>query len=206
MNMHLWHRAAPNRSKQNRVGAFNKYAAASAPPATGYFLYDDDVYNALSDRGRSVIGVHSDRQILTTRSLLMRENAGGKEVLLCETDGRLCLPGGPTSTERAIPDWDLGNFIAPLQTHLRNQLAIELPWLSYIGDFPEADHLCRVYGYTLNSNGFPVPYKGRWVDPQTLSTEGFGYEAQALSRWLDPTIVRGKGLAQAQCRIDQFAY
>ena len=58
MNMHLWHRASGNQSDHHRVGAFNKYAAVDAPPATGYFLYDDDVHDALSDDGRSFLAVH----------------------------------------------------------------------------------------------------------------------------------------------------
>lgn len=72
MNMHLWHKAAPNRSDRSRVGVFNKYAAASAPPATGYFLYDEDVFNALGPEGRHLIAVHSDKKLTTTRVVMVR--------------------------------------------------------------------------------------------------------------------------------------
>ncbi len=211
MNMHLWHRAAGNKAKHHRVGAFNKYAAASAPPATGYFLYDDDVNDALSLQGRSVLAVHSNKAMATTRLVLLRE--GEETELLCVSDegGRLSLPGGPTFVERAIPDWDHGNVIASLQAALRDQIRIETPWVSYVGDFDEGDHVCRVYGYTLTGLGFPVPYsQGQWLSRSQLASAqdqlAFGYELEALDRWLDPTVVRGKGLTQAQSRVNQYAY
>lgn len=206
MNMYLWHYANGNESDQHRVGLFNKYAGIHTPPATGYYLYDDDVANALTESGRRLLAVHSNRTIATTRALLTRSTGSGLEVLLAE-DGS--LPGCPTWDERAIPDWDLGNFIAPLKQHLVEAVGIEPPWVSYVGDYPEADHLCRVYGYTLPGRGFPVPYRGaRWLPIAELNDAGgkFGYESQAAADWQDPTIIRGKGLTQAQSRIDQYAY
>lgn len=214
MNMHLWHRADGNSSGHHRVGAFNKYAAASAPPATGYFLYDDDVHSALSSSGQELLGVHSSKPIATTRLLLMR-GTDEPEFLIADgaqPDGEgIGLPGGPTFVEQAIPDWDQGNFIAALQASLREDLRIELPWASYVGDFEEGDHLCRVYAYTLTGFGFPVPYRhGRWLTRDGLAAEMarsiHGYELEAVDRWLDPSIVRGKGLTQAQSRVNQYAY
>ena len=204
MNMYLWHRASGNRSDVHRVGLFNKYAGRNAPPATGYFLYDEDVFNALSAEGRRLIAVHSDRRIETTRAVLTRSAPGGTEVLLA-SDGS--LPGCATWDERAIPDWDLGNYIAPLKQHLIEAIGIEPPWVSYVGDYDEADHLCRVYGYTLPGRGFPVPYRGAsWRPVEEITDRAFGYEARAIADWLDPKPVRGKGLTQAQSRIDQYAY
>jgi len=210
MNMHLWHRAGPNRSSQHRVGAFNKYAAAGAPPATGYFVYDDAIHAALSPKGRSVLAVHGDKPIGTTRLVLERDHEGTPQVLLLKgDDDRWRLPGGPAEVERAIPDWDTGNVIAALQGHLRELLRIETPWASYVGDHDEGDHLCRVYAYTLTGHGFPVPYDGEWFDAEQVRSSddlGHGYEAQAFDSWLDPHPLRGKGLTQAQCRVDQYAY
>ena len=208
MNMHLWHKAGPNKSEQHRVGLFNKYAAASMPPATGYYLYDDEVYEALSPEGQKLIAVHSNKTVDTTRALLVRERDGAHEVYFERTSAGLGLPGGATWDERAIPDWDLGNMIAACQKHLRDNVKIETPWLSYVGDYDERDGLCRVYAYTLNDHGFPVAYGGEWlaldaVDPAELAN---GWEHLAAKRWLDPAFVRGKGLSQAACRIDQFAY
>lgn len=215
MNQHLWHRASPNKSNHHRQGAFNKYAAASAPPATGFFLYDDDVYEAISPENRSIIAVHSNKPIATTRAVLVREGKTEPEVLVVpagDDSERLTLPGGPTFIERAIPDWDHGNLIASLQAALRADLRIETPWVSYVGDFDEGDHVCRVYGYTIPSGlGFPVPYTpGQWLGRSQLESArdqlAYGWETEAVDRWLDPAPIRGKGLTQAQCRINQFAY
>ena len=209
MNMHLWHRADANTSDRHRVGVFNKYAAANAPPATGYFLYDDDVFNALSPAGQDLIAVHSDRSIDTTRLVLARAGKTQPEVLLVPDENqRWLLPGGATYVERAIPDWDEGNVIASLQSNLRERIHIETPWVSYVGDFNEENHLCRVYGYTLNGQGFPVGYQGRWfsLDELDAARVAFGYEADAVRAWLDPAPIRGKGITQAQSRVDQYAY
>ncbi len=217
MNMHLWHWAEGNNSSNDRIGAFNKYAAADAPPATGYFLFDDDVHNALSAEGRELLAVHSDKPITTTRLLLMRERSGAEPEFYLAADldpdaqaGALSLPGGSTFVEKAIPDWDRGNYIASLAAALRDKLRIELPWVSYVGDFDEGDHLCRVYAYTLPGLGFPVAYAdGRWLTRDEILAEPavtFGYEAEAAARWLDPNVVRGKGLTQAQSRVNQYAY
>ncbi len=207
MNMHLWHRAAPNRSDKHRVGLFNKYAAASYPPATGYYLYHDDVADALSDEGRKLIAVHSQRDLTTTRAVLVREKEE-TEVFFLETTNGLHLPGGLTKDERIIPDWDLGNHIASCQQHLREQVSIDVPWLSYIGDFEEDAGLSRTYGYTFNDNGFPVAYNGVWLPLSKVSKEhlSLGWELDAVERWLDPRFIRGKGLSQAASRVDQFAY
>ncbi len=208
MNMHLWHKADGNQSQVHRVGMFNKYAAATHPPATGYYLYDDEVFNSLSEAGQELIAVHSDREITRTRAVLVRYRDGKPQAYFLETSDGLHFPGGLAKDERAIPDWDLGNHISPLQQHLREQVQIEVPWLSYVGDYIEGDGLCRVYGYTLNDNGFPVAYDGTWIDVDKLTATQLAhdYAIEAIQTWLDPNFVRGKGLSQAQSRIDQFAY
>ncbi|MFT7601062.1 MAG: hypothetical protein ACI8TP_004012 [Acidimicrobiales bacterium] len=209
MNMHTWHRAAGNTSGSSRIGAFNKYAAANCPPATGYFLYDDDVFEALSAEGQSVIAVHSNKPIETTRLVLTRERSESEVLLVVDDDDTWQLPGGDTFVEQAIPDWDRGNLIASLQHNLRQSLRIETPWVSYVGDFDEGDHLCRTYGYTLPSFGFPVAYQSaQWFTRTELAAADlrFGYEVEAFDRWLDPSVIRGKGLTQAQSRVNQYAY
>jgi hypothetical protein len=211
MNMHLWHRAAGNQSPQSRIGIFNKYAGRRAPPATGYFLYNDAAHAALSERGKSLLAVHSDKPLSITRALLERTRNGAREFLLVRDGNGLSLPGGNAFQETAIPDWDTGNLIAPLQQHLRERLRIEPPWLTYVGDYEERDALCRVYAYALNDNGFPVPYEpdGQWLTRERIESDATltqDFVQRAIADWLAPGIVRGKGLSQAQSRIDQFAY
>jgi len=210
MNMHLWHRADGNESTHHRAGFFNKYCAASCPPATGYLVYDDDVHRMLSVEHRDLLAVHSDRSIDRTRVVLTRERNGDHQLLLRETANGWALPGGATFVEQAIPDWDRGNYIAAAQAALRDELRIETPWLSYVGDWEEGDGLARVYAYTLTGRGFPVSYDGEWVSRSALESRrddlAHGYAPDAFDAWLDPDPVRGKGLTQAQSRIDQYAY
>lgn len=198
MDMHLWHKAAPNVSDKHRIGFFNKYAARRHPPATGYFQFSDAAFDALSPQGQDVMAFHSDKRIANARLLLQN----GDRYLLLD-DG---LPGGPTFHERAIPDWDLGNYIASAHAATRERLKIEVPWMTYVGDFEEGDDLARVYAYELNGHGFPVRYDGEWLERDELLGRGHGYEAAAVDHWLDPDIVRGKGISQAQARVDQYAY
>lgn len=209
MNMHLWHKAEGNHSNLHRVGLFNKYAARHCPPATGYYLYSDAIYKAFSGSGKELIAVHSDRPIKTTRLLLQRERDGVGEYFFVQDGDLFELPGGAAIPEQAIPDWDIGNYIGSLADNVNRQLRIELPWVSYVGDYEEGDHLCRVYAYPMNRNGFPVAYKeGKWIAAGELGDTAFrfGYEAHVISDWLDPAMIRGKGLSQAKSRVDQFAY
>jgi hypothetical protein len=212
MNMHTWHKAGPNRSKRARAGFFNKYAAKNYPPATGYYVYNDAAHAALSPKGQRVIAVHSDRPVSHTRMLLERHGRDGSEFLCLRDDtDRLTLPGGPTWREEAIPDWDHGNYIASLHDAMRKQLRVETPWATYVGDYVEGTELTRVYAYTLNDLGFPVPYPGEWLSADDLRSErpgklALGYLPRALEDWQAPGIVRGKGISQAQARIDQYAY
>ena len=209
MNMHLWHRAAGNNSEIHRRGLFNKYAAKHYPPATGYYVFSDEVYNLMSDAGKELIAVHSNKPVGTTRLLLQRTFDDKLQFFFVKDDNKLSLPGGPVYFEDAIPDWDIGNYVGSLQANILKQIRLETPWVSYVGDYDEGEVLCRLYAYPMNANGFPVAYhEGEWVDEADLSEKVFEhtYVQKAVADWLDPTIVRGKGLSQAKSRIDQFAF
>jgi ectoine hydroxylase-related dioxygenase (phytanoyl-CoA dioxygenase family) len=230
MNMHLWHSAAPNRSDKTRIGIFNKYCGRHFPPATGYYVFNDGVYDALSPRGRRLIAVHSNKPIGTTRVLLERRSGGEREFLFLPggsaafrlarraarrvgitLDHAWSLPGGVATQEQSMPEWDIGNYIASAQAHLREQVRIETPWMTYVGDYDEGDHLCRVYAYPLKDSGYPHSFApAEWM-PQSRLESGdvrlaHDYLLSAIADWLDSSMVRGKGLSQAACRTDQFAY
>lgn len=210
MNMHLWHRADGNNSARHRAGFFNKYCGASSPPATGYLVYDEDVVAMLSPEHRDLIAVHSDRAIDTTQVVLTRHHRGEEQILVTDRDGRFDLPGGPVFVEQAIPDWDHGNYIAAAQAALRNELRVETPWLSWVADRDRGSGRSRVYGYHLTGRGFPVAYDGEWVTRSALESRredlADGWIPEVVDAWLDPGPVRGKGLTQAQSRIDQYSY
>jgi ectoine hydroxylase-related dioxygenase (phytanoyl-CoA dioxygenase family) len=231
MDMHLWHSAAaPNRSDKTRMGIFNKYCGRHFPPATGYYVFNDGVHDALSPSGRRLIAVHSNKPIGTTRVLLERRTGGERQFLFLPggsaafrlarraarrvritLDHAWSLPGGVATQEQSMPEWDIGNYIASAQAHLREHVRIEAPWLTYVGDYDEGNHLCRVYAYPLNDNGYPFPYASvEWITQSRLESgdvrSAHDYLLRAIADWLDPSMVRGKGLSQAACRIDQFAY
>lgn len=210
-HMHLWHRVAPNSSDKSRIGIYTKYCARHFPPATGYYLFNDSVHDALSPRGRGLIAVHSKKSIKITRALLERRCGYEREFLFLPENDRWTLPGGVAAPEQAMPEWDIGNYIASAQAHLREQIRIETPWMTYVGDYDEGDHLCRVYAYPLNDNGYSASYApAKWI-PQSRLASGdvrfaHDYALRVIADWLDPSMVRGKGLSQAASRIDQFAY
>ena len=59
----------------------------------------------------------------------------------------------------------------------------------------------------MNDNCFPVAYEGEWFDLDDVRERTIqGYEVEAITTWNRPGITRGKGVTQAQARIDQYAY
>lgn len=212
MNMYTWHQAPPNVSSKDRVGIFNKYAAVSAPPATGYFQNTSAVRDAFSAKGQRLIALASDRPLVTTQLLLTRPGTVEPEVLLHRQGDSWCLPGGEGWEENTIPGWDVGSRIGSLTSHVRDRIGLELPWVSYIGDFDEGPGLCRVYGFPGEENAALVTAASRhpacrWVAQSALSTEATTPDlvCEALRRWLDPEVVRGKGLSQVQGKVNQYA-
>jgi hypothetical protein len=210
VNMHTWHRAGPNNSDHHRIGLFTKWGAASHPPATGWYLYSDAVRRALGSEGSHVLAISSDRPIATTRAVLERLRRDGSEVLLVEADGKLSLPGGPAADEGSIPDWDQGNYVASLVDSLDAQLRCRPPWVSYVGDYEEADHLCRIYGYRLSPQAWGIGVPGAvWLgEDEVVARAGeltWGYERDAVRAWLHDPVVRGKAVTEAAARTDQYA-
>lgn len=203
LNMHCWHKAGANLSSEDRLGFFNKYCAASAPPATGHYVYSNASRGSLTRSGQRLIACWSDKPIASTRLLLQR----GDSFLVNEGRGGWTLPGGKAEKEGVIPDWDSDNYIASLYKALRCEQKIEVPWATYVGDYEEHDGLCRIYAYEMGNHEYFVPYDGTWVGHEALLENGaFRYELELLKQWNDRDVMRGKGVTQMQGRIDQFAY
>ena len=158
MNMHCWHRAAPNLSSDHRIGFFNKYAAAHCPPATGYYQFSDAAYQGLPAAGKAAVAFHSDKPIAMARVLLQRED---RYLFL---DGK--LPGGATFHERAIPDWDLGNYIASAHAGMREQVKVETPWLTYLARLRRGPERGARVRLRTQSPGLSGALHRRLVDPQ----------------------------------------
>lgn len=211
MDMHTWHRAGANRADHPRVGLFTKWCAASHPPATGWYPFDDEVRAALGPDGEHVLGYSSALPITATAAVVERVSGGTSKILFVEgEDGRLRLPGGGAEKEGSIPDWDEGNYVASLSNALDASLRFRPPWMTYVGDFPGEDGMVRTYAYRLAPQAWGVSAKGAvWLDEAELAARAgelcFGWEAEAVSAWLHAPVVRGKAVTEAQARTDQYA-
>jgi hypothetical protein len=199
MHMFCWHEATGNQSDHDRYGMYNKYAACSAPAGSGPFLYSEAAYNALSDSGKHLLKYHSDKPLATTRLLAEQD---GRFFLVADAQEKWSFPGGLTGQGEAYPGWDVGNEVSSLQSHVRDQFGLDLNWMTYVGDYPEGEALCRVYarrltseGGTLTGNGMP----GRWFTREEIADLAAsdrlsgGFEARAIEAWLDPEVLRGVG-------------
>lgn len=205
MHGHTWHKAPAGTSGNDRCGIFNKYCAVNAPPAAGYYPYDQAAYDSLSDQGKRLIPVHFDKPIATTRLLIEDGSNDESRYLLVrdeEADGWQ-LPGGEGEDEEKV-GWDVGARIGSLQSLIRDQFGVDVPWMSYIEDADEDDGICRLYGYT--DAGFdPDSVNGddrTWfTKDELLSTLGEENPiCQAATTWKQEDIIRGKGKAIHQSK------
>ena len=195
MSMFTWHHAGPNRTDRDRYGVYFKYRARNAPTASGPELYSEEAHHKITYDGRSLLphcgeGLHSSRLLLeqNDRFLLLGRGPGWG------------FPGGAVaSDDHGSP---LANCIGVLQEECRCQLGADVSWMSYIGDFPAPEGLCRVYAHhssrALDLN-LPAEGGARWCgadEIQQLAAQGElagGYESEAVKLWLDPSFDRGIG-------------
>ena len=209
MNMFTWHEAYPNRSDRTRIGVYNRYMAANAPPGCGPYLFSDENYRVFKSRGSGLLQNHSDRLISSTRLLLECE----EKVLFVESEnGSWSLPGGTAQIEQKMAGSDDDNVIEQLYGCLKEQLGIELPWVSYIGDYPNDENrdLCRVYAYPEPDSPEVRDLSGKdvaWLSEAEISRmdrEGqlvFGFELEAVRRWLHEPLLRGIGQSRSQVGV-----
>ena len=210
-NQHTWHKAPAGTSTQDRCGIFNKYCATNAPPAAGYYPYNNAALNALSDTGKRLIPICFDQSITTTRLLIdCLSGQESKFLLLYDKENDLWeLPGGIGWEEEDLVGWDVGSRIGSLQVLVETQLGISIPWMSYIADMKREEGVCRVYGYLDQYDSFDSSIKGcnhySWFTESQLQ-HMFGensYVCRAICSWKRDDIIRGKGKACRQ-RKQQF--
>jgi len=210
VDMHTWHRAGRNNAAHHRTGLFTKWCAASQPPATGWFPYNDEVRRALGPDGEHVLGFSSPHPITATAAVIERSRPDGDQVLFVERDGRLALPVGPAEKEGSIPDWDEGNFIASLTDALAADLRTRPAWMSYVGDYGDGDGLSRVYGYRLPRHAWGIGVKGaQWLTAAEAAARSDELDQpwapEAIAAWQRDDLVRGKGVTESTGRADQYA-
>ncbi len=205
VNEHVWHQAPAGTTGEDRCGIFNKYCAADAPPAAGYYPYNPAARDALSDAGKRLLPVCFDRPLTTTRLLIECPSGGESRFLLCrDADSEVWeLPGGEGWEEEAV-GWDVGSRIGSLQELVRAQLGLDVPWMSYIEDWAEEDGVCRVYGYSADKVKVDALANGTcdWFTPSEMR-HNLGDTHPiccALDSWERTDIVRGKGKARSQSK------
>ena len=197
MNMFTWHQAGPNRSQRERYGIYNKYRALNAPPASGPELFSSRAHEKIRHNGRSLLPHYGDGVIGKVRLLLERDE---RFLFVRGRDGEWSLPGGSLAPEHRVSPQV--NLIGPTQKIAEAVLGLEVPWMSYIGDFPEDGQLCRVFARPLEDLS---PLKVEKLQSEWLSvnqvgdlrTRG-GYEKEAVALWMSPGYARGVGEAGRQ--------
>ena len=203
MDMHTWHKAPGGTTSDDRVGIFNKYCAVNAPPAAGYYPYDRTAYDALSDTGKRLIPLHFDQPITDTRLLIESTSGSESRYLLTSADGNgnWELPGG-TGWEEEKVGWDVGARIGSLQSLVKSQLNVDIPWASYIEDVATNGGVSRVYGYADAEIDRGSLGTGNWfTQDQLLNMLGESHAiCRAASTWHRGDLIRGRGKAVSQSR------
>ena len=195
MNMFTWHHAGPNRTDRDRYGIYFKYRALNAPAASGPELYSEEAHRKIAYNGRSLLP-HYGEGVRGSRLLLEQND----RFLLLDRGLGWGLPGGTAGNDEdgAPPS----NCIGVLQEQCGSQLGIEVPWMSYIGDFAASQGPCRVYAHQCRGPlelTAPADGRIRWCgadEIQQLAAQGeleAGYEIEAVRLWLDPGFDRGIG-------------
>jgi hypothetical protein len=206
MNAHTWHKAPAGTTSEDRCGVFNKYCAVNAPPAAGYYPYDLAAYDALSDAGKRLIPVHSDKPISTTRLLIeSTSEAQSKFLLVNDGNGGWTLPGGEGWEEEDGVGWDVGARVGSLQSLVKTQLDVDIPWMSYIEDVDAESDRCRVYGYSdAKLEQDSLTNRDWFTKEQLLDMLGDLHDiCRVVDTWVRDDIIRGKGKAIHQ-RTEQF--
>ena len=203
MDMHTWHKAPGGTTSDDRVGIFNKYCAVNAPPAAGYYPYDRTAYDALSDAGKRLIPLHFDQPIADTRLLIESTSGSESRYLLTSIDGNGSweLPGG-TGWEEEKVGWDVGARIGSLQSLVKSQLNVDIPWTSYIEDVAINGGVSRLYGYADAEIDRGSLGAGNWfTQDQLLNMLGESHAiCRAVSTWHREDLIRGRGKAVNQSR------
>jgi len=178
------------------------YRAVNAPPACGPHLFTDKAHQAICYNGRSLLPHHSNIPITTARVLLQYR----EKYLMIRADNRgeegWYLPGGEPQEHDLTRRYDRCNLIDSVETKVRAQLNVEVPWMTYLADFEHDGKLCRVYAHPLEEDSPVQAAKGiqeGWFTAEeigALKSAGKltgGYEPQAIDLWLDDSYLRSIG-------------
>ena len=114
------------------------------------------------------------------------------------------LPGGE-GWEEEEAGWDVGSRIASVQSHVQDQLGVDVPWVSYIEDIEREEGVCRVYGYSDGAGSLAALDKegaGAWMTQSELD-ETLGGDndiSRAARLWRKEDVIRGMGKPNHQSK------
>lgn len=166
MDGFLWHEPRPNYGNADRAGLYMKFHAKSSPPACGPTIYPSSVHDILPDDAQHLVPHHrGDGRYAAIRDkpvggvdegrLLIEDSDEKVLVLGNDTDGWR-LPKYSASEDASAGILDVCNVMGSVVTQARDQLGLQLPWLSWLADLadpaPDGDTdqwRCRVYGHRL---------------------------------------------------------
>jgi hypothetical protein len=143
-----------------------------------------------------------DVPMTTTRLLMTCDNESKFLLVRDEDQDRWELPGGEGWEEEDGVGWDVGARIGALQDLVKTQLGLDVPWMSYIEDVERDGGICRLYGFS-GENVVVENGSAKWfTKDQVQSLVGAeDYICGAIETWLREDIVRGKGTAVGQRKV-----
>ena len=190
MHGFTWHEGGANRSDHDRLGVYNKYRSANAPPAAGPDLFCEEAWLALSPgRGRDLLPHHSDIGVTDARLLTSQ----GDRFLIVPGAPGWGLPGAEVAQPREMARATV--LLERTQQELARRYDIRIDWMSFVGDYG-TQTLHRVYAYSETLAKEPT--QGRWATLQELEAMAAAgqlnhpWVLQAAHEWLTPRL-RGIG-------------
>lgn len=201
MHMWTWHEGGSNRSDRDRLGIYNKFRAGHAPPACGPELFSEKAHAMVTCENRPLLPHHGDKPLNGARLLLQH---GDKFLLMRNSDGtpRWGAPGGGVHEGDRSRRFDRCNLIDSLEINVHEQLGVEVPWMTYLGDRDRGDSICRVYAHPLDQMptiNAAEQIETRWctrqevVELQSQDDLAGGFEADMIDLWMDDSFTRGVG-------------
>jgi len=205
MHGFTWHEGRRNGSQQDRYGIYNKYRALNAPPGCGPQLFREKSYEAFSEAGRRLVPHHGDQSFAEAR--LIVEHAG--DFLIMESDSKdWKLPGTTLPREEVKQQSVTAEIIARLECAIREAHGLEIPWMTYVADYPNGEGICRVYAYVDTDRTVAARVSGpgvRWCGSEEIRDLAAGGElaaddADAVRRWETEDCLRGIGESPARAK------
>ena len=168
MHGFVWHEARPNYGSTDRCGLYMKFYARSSPPACGPTVYPSTVHNFLPNEVKYLVPHHrGDGQYAALRdgpvggvdeARLLVEDCDENVLVLGNDANGWRIPKFAAAEDASAGILDVCNVVGSVVTQTRDQLGLQLPWLSWLVDLTNlaqddgtGQSRCRVFGHRLRS-------------------------------------------------------